>query len=60
MPDIADQWMSGSIGLRQRIVSRANSRNRRKLRIWSNSCLPSSPPTSTPYFWISIGTSLPR
>jgi hypothetical protein len=30
-PDIADQWMSGSIGRRQRIVSRANSRKRRKL-----------------------------
>src|SRR5690606_346280 len=47
-PDIADQWMSGSIGRRQRMVSRANSRKRRKLRIWSKSNPSSGLPTSTP------------
>ena len=52
--------MSGSIGFFQRIVSRAKSRNRRNDAIWSKSSAPSGPPTSTPYFWITMGTRLPR
>ena len=31
-PDMDDQWMSGSIGLRQRMVSRANSKKATEAR----------------------------
>ena len=46
--DMADQWMSGSIGLRKRMVSRANSRKRRNDAIWSKSKPFSGLPTSMP------------